>query len=63
MSVVESMSVGLIPVVPEVGVSSEFVPKQYHYSTFKQAVEVIRKVLSGTDCSKREKENYMKSEE
>ena len=26
--------------MPDVGGSSEFVPKQYHYSTFKQAVEI-----------------------
>jgi glycosyltransferase involved in cell wall biosynthesis len=41
ISVVEAMSAGLIPVVPDVGGNSEFVLQQYHYNTFKQAVEII----------------------
>ncbi|MDQ3839928.1 MAG: glycosyltransferase [Thermoproteota archaeon] len=62
ISVVEAMSAGLIPVVPDVGGSSEFVPKQYHYSTLKQAAEIIRKILTGTDWIGRKNDGYIKSE-
>jgi glycosyltransferase involved in cell wall biosynthesis len=62
ISVVEAMSAGLIPVVPDVGGSSEFVPKQYHYSTFKQAVEIIRKGLTRSDWTGKNNYRYTKSE-
>ena len=33
MSVVEAMAAGLIPVVPNIGGQTEFVPLKYHFST------------------------------
>jgi glycosyltransferase involved in cell wall biosynthesis len=62
ISVVEAMSAGLIPVVPDVGGGSEFVPKQYHYSTFKQAAEIIRKALIRSDWTGKNNYRYIKSE-
>jgi glycosyltransferase involved in cell wall biosynthesis len=41
MSIVEAMAAGLIPVVPDIGGPTEFVPKKYQYSTLEQAAEII----------------------
>jgi glycosyltransferase involved in cell wall biosynthesis len=38
ISTVEAMSAGLIPVVPDLGGHTEFVPKKYHFHTFQDAV-------------------------
>lgn len=40
MAILEAMSAGLIPIVPGVGGSAEFVPQQFHYSTLEQAAEI-----------------------
>ena len=36
MAVVEAMASGLIPVVPNVGGQTEFVPLKYHFSTIEE---------------------------
>jgi glycosyltransferase involved in cell wall biosynthesis len=41
MSIVEAMAAGLIPIVPDIGGPTEFVPKKYQYSTLEQAAEII----------------------
>jgi glycosyltransferase involved in cell wall biosynthesis len=41
MTVAEAMAAGLIPIVPSIGGPTEFVPHEYHYSTLKQAAEII----------------------
>jgi hypothetical protein len=41
MSIVEAMAAGLIPVVPDIGGPTEFVPRKYQYRTLEQAAEII----------------------
>lgn len=41
ISTVEAMSAGLIPVVPDIGGHTEFVPKKYQFQNLGQAVEAI----------------------
>jgi hypothetical protein len=41
---------------------AEFVTQQYRYSTFRQAVEIIRKALTVTDCIRRSNITYVKSD-
>jgi alpha-1,2-mannosyltransferase len=43
IAIVEAMSAGLIPVVPNVGGNMEFVPPKYHYGTFEEAANIISK--------------------
>ena len=45
MSIVESMSAGLIPVVPDIGGQTEFVPSKFQYHTLEQAVKIIVSAL------------------
>jgi hypothetical protein len=35
------MAAGLVPIVPDVGGPTEFVPKKYHFHNFEEAVEII----------------------
>ncbi|HEX5519016.1 MAG TPA: glycosyltransferase [Candidatus Nitrosocosmicus sp.] len=41
ISIVEAMSAGLIPVVPDKGGQTEFVPAKYQYNTLEQASQII----------------------
>jgi glycosyltransferase involved in cell wall biosynthesis len=41
ISIVEAMAAGLVPIVPDVGGPTEFVPKEYHFHTFEEAVKII----------------------
>lgn len=45
IAIVEAMSAGLIPVVPDVGCNTEFVPSQYHFHTFEEAASIIKHAL------------------
>ncbi len=45
ISTVEAMSAGVIPVIPCIGGSTEFVPKEYHFHTFGEAAELISSAL------------------
>jgi glycosyltransferase involved in cell wall biosynthesis len=45
ISTVEAMSSGLIPVVPDIGGHTEFVPSKYHFHTFGEGVEAISVAL------------------
>ncbi|MDQ3883892.1 MAG: glycosyltransferase [Thermoproteota archaeon] len=49
ISIVEAMSAGLIPVVPDEGGYTEFVPEYYQYHTHQQAADVIGKILIASD--------------
>jgi glycosyltransferase involved in cell wall biosynthesis len=40
MSIVEAMSAGLVPIVPDIGGQTEFVPSKYQYKTLEQAVQI-----------------------
>jgi glycosyltransferase involved in cell wall biosynthesis len=41
ISTVEAMSAGLIPVVPDIGGHTEFVPQKYQFDTLEKAFEII----------------------
>jgi hypothetical protein len=40
------MASGLIPIVPTIGGSSEFVPSEYQYHTIQQAADIISNILN-----------------
>lgn len=45
ISTVEAMSAGIIPVVPDIGGHTEFVPARYQFHTFGQGVEAMAAAL------------------
>ncbi len=45
ISTVEAMSAGLIPVVPDIGGHTEFVPTKYQFHTFGQGLEAVARAL------------------
>ena len=45
IAIVEAMASGLIPIVPTIGGSSEFVPSEYQYHTIQQAADMIANIL------------------
>ncbi len=49
ISIVEAMSAGLIPVVPNEGGYTEFVPDYYQFHTHQQAADIIGKILIASD--------------
>lgn len=49
ISTVEAMSAGLIPVVPDEGGYTEFVPEYYQFHTHQQAADIISKILIASD--------------
>ena len=46
ISTVEGMSAGMIPVVPDIGGHTEFVPTRYQFHTFGQGVEAVAAALA-----------------
>ena len=46
ISIAEAMASGLIPIVPTIGGSSEFVPSEYQYHTIQQAADIISNILN-----------------
>src|SRR5919198_1626116 len=46
MAVVEAMAAGLIPVIPNEGGPTEFVPQEYQFNTIEQAAEIIKYVFN-----------------
>lgn len=46
ISTVEAMSAGIIPVVPDIGGHTEFVPAKYQFHTFGQGVEAVAAALN-----------------
>ena len=45
ISTVEAMSAGLVPVVPDIGGHTEFVPERYQFHTLGQGVEAVAAAL------------------
>ena len=41
MAILEAMAAGLIPIVPAISGSAEFVPEQFHYNTLEQAADLV----------------------
>ncbi|HEU4824685.1 MAG TPA: glycosyltransferase [Nitrososphaeraceae archaeon] len=46
MTILEAMAAGLIPVVPNEGGPTEFVPQEYQFNTIEQAAEIIKYVFN-----------------
>jgi glycosyltransferase involved in cell wall biosynthesis len=46
ISIAEAMASGLLPIVPTIGGSSEFVPSEYQYRSIQQAADIISNVLN-----------------
>lgn len=46
ISTVEGMSAGMIPVVPDIGGHTEFVPSKYQFHTFGQGVQAVAAALA-----------------
>ena len=46
MSTVEAMSAGIIPVVPDIGGHTEFVPAKYQFHTYGQGVQSVAAALA-----------------
>ena len=57
MAVVEAMAAGLIPVVPNEGGPTEFVPREYQFNTIEQAAEIIKYVFNHLPKTERIKIN------
>jgi glycosyltransferase involved in cell wall biosynthesis len=56
MSVVEAMAAGLIPVVPNIGGQTEFVPLKYHLSTIEEAAEKVSSAFYDSDLESSNKQ-------
>jgi glycosyltransferase involved in cell wall biosynthesis len=52
ISTVEAMSAGLIPIVPDIGGQTEFVPSKFHFHTFGEAVQIIHSALNADDSER-----------
>jgi glycosyltransferase involved in cell wall biosynthesis len=46
MAIVEAMAAGLIPVVPNEGGPTEFLPREYLFNTIEQAAEIIKNIFT-----------------
>jgi glycosyltransferase involved in cell wall biosynthesis len=57
MAVLEAMAAGLIPVVPNEGGITEFVPQEYQYNKIEQAAEIIIHVFNHLPKTERIKIN------
>jgi glycosyltransferase involved in cell wall biosynthesis len=58
MAVLEAMAAGLIPVVPNEGGLTEFVPQEYQFITIEQAAEIIMYVFNHLPKTERIKISY-----
>jgi glycosyltransferase involved in cell wall biosynthesis len=59
MAVVEAMAAGLVPIVPDIGGPTEYVPKKYHFQTLEEAVDKIASSLSVSDGERIEMSNVV----
>jgi glycosyltransferase involved in cell wall biosynthesis len=46
ISTVEAMSAGIIPVVPDIGGHTEFVPAKYQFHTYREGVDAVAAALA-----------------
>ncbi|HEX6671251.1 MAG TPA: glycosyltransferase, partial [Nitrososphaeraceae archaeon] len=46
ISIVEAMSAGLVPITPNVGGNTEFVPSKYQYQSIDHAAEIIATIIN-----------------
>lgn len=52
ISIVEAMSAGLVPVVPDIGGQTEFVPLKYHFHTLEQAAQIMSSAFNIPDSER-----------
>lgn len=52
ISVVEAMSAGLVPVVPDTGGLTEFVPRRYQFHSLQQAAEITASSMEATEAER-----------
>jgi glycosyltransferase involved in cell wall biosynthesis len=52
ISIVEAMSAGLVPVVPDIGGQTEFVPSKYHFHTLEQAAQIMSSAFNIPDSER-----------
>jgi glycosyltransferase involved in cell wall biosynthesis len=52
ISTVEAMSAGLIPIVPDIGGQTDYVPSKFHFHTFGEAVQIIHSALDADDSER-----------
>jgi alpha-1,2-mannosyltransferase len=52
ISIVEAMSAGLVPVVPDVGGQTEFVPSKYQFHTLEQAAQIMSSAFNIPDSER-----------
>jgi hypothetical protein len=45
-------SAGLIPIVPDIGGQTEFVPSRFHFHTFVEAIQIILFALDVDDSER-----------
>jgi glycosyltransferase involved in cell wall biosynthesis len=60
ISTVEAMSAGLIPVVPNVGGHTEFVPHKYQFDTLEKASEIVSSAFNVLDSERIQVSNSVK---
>jgi glycosyltransferase involved in cell wall biosynthesis len=51
ISIVEAMSAGLIPIAPDRGGNTEFVPSKYQYQSIDHAAELITKIIKNKNVN------------
>jgi glycosyltransferase involved in cell wall biosynthesis len=52
ISTVEAMSAGLIPIIPDIGGQTEFVPSKFQFHTFGEAMQIISSALNADDSER-----------
>jgi glycosyltransferase involved in cell wall biosynthesis len=57
ISIVEAMSAGLVPVVPNYGGCAEFVPKEYQYDTIDAASTITKSAFTATSSDRKRMSN------
>lgn len=53
ISVVEAMAAGTIPIVPNIGGMTEFVPKEYHFTLIEEAADKIQAAMNAPDSERK----------
>jgi glycosyltransferase involved in cell wall biosynthesis len=54
MSIVESMAAGLVPVVPNIGGQTEFVPQKFHFKSLDEAANIITSSFALSQLERRD---------
>jgi hypothetical protein len=60
MAILEAMAAGLIPIVPAISGSAEFVPEQFHYNTLEQAADLVSSAFHLSNAERLQISNSVK---